>query len=156
MAGHGLLFRSLDLQDGDDPYSAEIWLDIWNRFEPAEVRGDDLVIPQKPGMTPMTLVKHRRVIELRGHVRGIGEDRAERQEAWRAATEALMAVMDYSLAPGTLEIVAPYQGLASGSESIEARAFDAIPGPVLNRESFQRWTFRLRAIADEPEWLPGS
>lgn len=152
--GHGLFFRSLDLQDGDEPELSRIWLDIHSGFsEPADVRGDDLVIPQKHGMAEMDRYKHRRIIELRGHVRGDGPTVLERQQDWRAATEVLMAVMDFTLASGLLEVVPPYMGLLSVSQSISARAFDAIGGPILGKQTFQRWTFRLVAIGDPPDWV---
>lgn len=149
----GLSFRAVDLQNGSgDPDSSSIFFDIVEGYsEPAEVRGEDLVIPLKPGMTHMTRVKHRRMIELRGFVRGIGSTRAERTENWRTATDALMAVMDFTLSPGTLTIADPYLGLAS-DKSIQAKCVDAIPGPVQNRQSYQRWTFRLVAIGNPPEW----
>lgn len=152
MAGHGLLFRSVDLQNADTPGEATIWLDYWNPFEPAEVTGTDLVIPERSGMDAMTRVKLRRPIELRGHVKGIGDDEATRSESFYTASEALRAIMDFDLAPGTLTWVSPYLGLLSGSQSIQARAADAIPGPITNRMSFQRWTFRLMAVGTPPEW----
>jgi hypothetical protein len=148
-----LTYRAVDLQNGGDPWSSTIWFDLVEGYsEPAEVRGDDLVIPQKPGMTEMSKVKHRRVIELRGHVRGVGGTAVERAESWRAATDALMATMSLSAASGALVIGTPYLGLPSGSKTIQARCIDAIPGPILNRHSFQRWTFRLVAIGNPPEW----
>lgn len=148
-----LTYRAVDLQNGGDPWSSTIWLDLVEGYsEPAEVRGEDLVIPQKPGMTEMTKVKHRRVIELRGHVRGVGATIAERAESWRAATDTLMATMSLSAASGALVIGTPYLGLPSGTKTIQARCIDAIPGPILNRQSFQRWTFRLVAIGNPPEW----
>lgn len=152
MAGHALVFRSVDLQNGDTPGESTIWMDLWNPFEPAEVRGDDLVIPEKAGMTPMTKIKHRRLIELRGHVKGLGLTAAERSASFYSASEALRAVMDFDLAPGTLQWLAPYLGLPSGSQSISCRAVDGIGGEVTNRMSFQRWTFRLVAVGDPPEW----
>ena len=152
MAGNALLFRSVDLQNATTPELATIWLDIWNPFEPSEVRGDDLVIPEKSGQTPMTKIKHRRIIELRGHVNGIGGSQSERSESFWSASEALRDVMDFDLAPGTLQWLSPYLGLPSGSQSLQARAVDAIPGPITNRMSFQRWTFRLVCVDDPPEW----
>lgn len=152
MAGHALLFRTVDIQNGNDPYSATIWLDLWNPFEPAEVSGEDLVIPERPGMDAMTRVKVRRVLDLRGHVRGIGGNAAERSESFYAASEALRAVMDFDLDPGPLQWLSPYLGLPAGSQSIQARAVDAVPGPIVNSMSFQRWSFRLLAIGNPPEW----
>lgn len=153
MAGD-ISFRAVDLQNGDaDPHSSTIWMDLVEGYsEPAEVRGEDLVIPQKPGQTHMTRVKHRRMIELRGFVRGVGGTAAERAESWRTATDALMAVMDFSLSPGALVLSAPYLGIPSGTKTIQAKCVDAIPGPINNRHSYQRWTFRLVAIGNPPEW----
>ena len=100
-----LLYRSLDLQNGDIPELSTIWFDIYRGFnEPAEVRGDHLVIPQKPGMTEMVLVPHRLTIELRGFVRGAGSTRVERQGSWREATDALMVTQEsYACWIGTAE-----------------------------------------------------
>ena len=151
MDGHNLLFRSLDIQNGDRPELASIWMDLINPFEPAEVRGEDLVIPQKPGMTHMGRHKHRRILELRGWVRGNGSEAEERQQDFYTASEALRAVLDFDLAPGTLEWLAPYLGLPAGSQAIEAKAVDAVPGPII-QQAFQRWSVRLLAIGDPPEW----
>lgn len=148
-----LTYRGTDLQNGGDPWSSTIYFDLVEGYsEPAEVRGEDLIIPQKPGMTEMSKVKHRRLIELRGHIRGVGADMVERAESWRAATDTVMALMSLSAASGALVIGTPYLGLPSGSKTIQARCVDAIPGPILNRQSFQRWTFRLVAIGNPPEW----
>lgn len=153
MQGHNLEYRGLDLQNADRPEDATIWLDLHNPFEPAEVRGDDLVIPQKPGQAVMTRVKHRRVIELRGFVRGVGDDEASRTVAFREASEALMAVIDFTLAPGTLTAFAPYLGLPTGSESsIDARAADAVPGEIV-QQSYQKWSIRLVSVSNPPEWV---
>ncbi len=151
--GHCLIYRSLDLQDGDEPEESRIWLDLWTGYaEPAEVRGDDLVIPQKAGMAEMQRYQHRRVIELRGHVRGLGATVEERQESWRDATDELMAVIDPVLTSATLEVLAPYLGLTGGSAAITARPIDVIGGPVLGRQTFQRWTVKLMAIGNPPVW----
>lgn len=152
MAGHALTFRSLDLQDGDSPELSVIWFDLFNPFEPAEVAGEDLVIPQKPGMVEMTRVKLRRLHELRGHVRGIGDTRDERAESFYTASQALRAVLEGDLASGAFVWDSPYLGLPSGSLSILARCVDAVPGPILNHMSFQRWSIRLLTISDPPEW----
>lgn len=152
MAGHGLAFRSLDLQDGASPELSVIWFDLYNPFEPSEVAGEDLVIPQKPGMTEMSRVKLRRLHELRGHVRGIGDTQAERSESFYTASEALRAVLDMDQVSGTLEWFSPYLGLPSGSLTIQARCVDAIPGPIQNRMSYQKWSLRLLTISNPPEW----
>lgn len=148
-----LTYRAVDLQNGANAKVASVWFDIVEGYsEPAEVRGEDLVIPLKPGMTRMTRVKHRRVIELRGFIRGIGATQQERAENWRTATDAVLATMDFTLSPGALVASADYLGLPSGSKTIQASAVDAIPGPIHNNMGFQRWTFRLVAIGNPPEW----
>lgn len=156
MAGHALYFRDLDLQDADDPGEATIWLDLWNPFVPAEVRGDDLVIPQKEGQEPMTKVKHRRLIELRGFVAGRGLTAAERSASFYSASEALRDVMDFDLSPGQLQWITPYLGLPSGSLYLTARAVNAVGGEITNRMSFQLWTFQLVCVDDPPEWTASS
>ena len=97
-----LLYRSVDLQNGDIPEASTIWFDVFSGFnEAAEVRGDHLVIPQKPGRTEMLLVPDRLQIELRGFVQGIGGTRLERQQSWRTASDALRAILDPSLTAGS-------------------------------------------------------
>lgn len=152
MAGHGLEFRDLDLQNADVPELATLWFDMQNRFEPAEVRGEDLDIPQKEGMWEGTRVKRRLLPELRGFVRGIGDDVPTREASFRTASEALQAVMEHDLPSGTLRLFAPYLGLPAGSESIQARCVEATPGPIQSGMVYQRWVFRLLAIGDPLEW----
>ena len=153
-----LLYRSLDLQNGDIPEASTIFFDIHKGFnEKAEVRGDHLVIPQKPGLTEMVLVPHRLNIELRGFVRGLGSDRDERQASWREATDALMAVFDPSLTAGELEVIGPYMGLETGvSRTISALTVDAIGGEIFDRHSHQKWTVKLMCITDPPAWVEES
>jgi len=150
-----LLYRSLDLQNGDTPQDSTIWFDIFSGFsERPEARGDHLVIPQKPGKTEMTLVADRLQIELRGFIRGIGGTQVERQQSWREATDAAMAVFDPVLTAGELEVEGPYMGLPTGvSRTLDALTADAIGGEILNRHSYQKWTIRLLCITDPPEWV---
>lgn len=153
-----LTYRSVDLQNGDTPEASTIWFDIQSGFnEAAEARGDHLVIPQKPGMTEMTLVPNRLQIELRGFVRGIGDDQLTRQQSWREASDALRAIMDPSLASAELEVAGPYMGLLEGvSRALDAIVVDAIGGEILNRHSYQLWTVKLVCISDPPEWTEDS
>lgn len=154
MQGHNLEYRSLDLQNGDTPGEATIWLDVHNPFEPAEVRREHLVIPQKHGQQLMTGYKHRRVIELRGFVRGVGSTPTERQQSFRDASEALQAVIDLTLDPAPLIAFAPYLGLPTGSQSsIDALPLDAVPGTIDSVQSHQRWSIKLLCISDPPEWV---
>ena len=76
----GLTFDSHDLADIDG-----IFLDLYKGGpgETAEVRGRDDVIPAAVGLLARNRVKQRRVIELRGFVRGTGSDEtAQRTDYW--------------------------------------------------------------------------
>lgn len=141
-------YRGLDLQDEG------IWLDLASGLaEPPEVRGDDVLIPGKPGRTWMPKVADRRLIELRGHVHGMGVTLSDRQEAWREATDALMAVLDFTAAAGALEVDGPYLGIPAGvTYSIQAVAVNTVGGDVQGTMTFQLWSVRLEALGDPPEW----
>lgn len=146
MAG-GLVYRALDLQD------AGIWLDLVAGYaERPAVRGEDVVIPSRPGRVWMPKVPDRRIIELRGYVYGRGPTAADRREDWRERTDALMAVMDPELTAGTLTVAAPYLGLAAGARTIEAVVLSALGGDVESTMQFQRWSVQLEAFGESLEW----
>lgn len=156
MAGHSISFRSVDLQNDDDPAQATIWFDLpVGLAEPPEIRGEDVVIPGKAGQTWMTKVDDYRLIELDGYVQGQGVGLEARQQSWRQATDALMAIMDRTAAPGTLEVSGPYLGIAPGQTfSIEATCWRIVPGIILARMTFQRWSLALKAY--DVDWQAGS
>lgn len=138
---------------GDSLQTLETYFDIHSGFwEPADVRGQDDVIPGLAGRFRRNRVKDRRIIELRGFVQGIGGTQLERQQNWQAATAALMALMDPTGASGSLAVVAPYMGLPSGSKTITAYPLNVVGGPVLNTMSFQRWSIELEAVGNPPDW----
>lgn len=141
-------YRSVELQ------TAKIHFDIPSGFfEPADVRGKDIIVPGRTGRVYFARVKDSRSVELQGYVMGIGATPQERSEDWHASTQALMAVMDYSLAAGALVASEGYLGLPAGDiATLQARCVNAIPGPVLNCMSFQRWSFELECVASPPEW----
>lgn len=144
-----LKYRDLDLQ------SDGLWFDLASGLaEPAEVRGDDVVIPGKAGRTWMPKVADRRVIELRGHVHGMGVTLADRQAHFRERTDALMAVLDFTAAAGTLEVLGPYLGIEDGMVyEIEAVSVNVVGGDVKSTMTFQRWSIRLEALGDPPAWV---
>jgi hypothetical protein len=154
MAGHELRIRSLDVQDGDTPDTARIWLDLVSGYsEPAEVRGEDDVVPEAAGREPGTWQRDLRRIQLDGHVKGFGGTRAERTAAWREATDDLMAVMQMHATPGLVEIDGEYLGIPIGeTHFVYARCVRVLPGPILNRMSYQGWVFELECIDSPPEW----
>jgi hypothetical protein len=154
MAGHGLKVRSLDVQDGDEPYTAGIWLDLVSgHAEPADVRGEDDIVPGASGRSEGEWQRDVRRIQLEGHVRGFGATREERSSDWRANTDALMAVMQMHDAPGLVEVIGPYLGIPTGdTHFLNARCIRVLPGPVTNRMSYQAWSFTLECIDSPPEW----
>ena len=140
-------FRSVELQTATIHSDLERGL-----FDPAEVAGQDWTVPLAEGMEVRARIKRYRELEIRAHVEGVGTTDAERSESWRAATEALMAVMDHSLTPGSLVVHGPYLGLGDGeTATVSARCVNAIPGPILRHMSYQRWSFVLRAV-DPVDW----
>ena len=144
-----LTFRSVDLQDDEDPRLASVYFDLRSGYsEPAEARGEDDVIPGLAGQYPRNRISHRRIIILNGFIRGMGGTDTERTLAWRAATDTIMAVFDPALDPGELEISGGYLGITGAT--IQARATDVIGGEVISRQ-FQRWSVELLAV-DPVDW----
>lgn len=150
-----LRFRSLDLQSGGrDAITGGIWLDIESGyFEPAEVRGDDDVVPEAAGMAVGPRIRHRRIITLAGHVRGYGATPDARSMDWYEHTQQLMAVMQLHSAPGLLEVDGDYLGIpVTETHWLNARCIRAIPGPVASRMAYQPWSFQLLCVDSPPEW----
>lgn len=146
-----LLYRTVSLQ------TDYIHLDLLRGFsEPAEVRGSDIVIPGRPGLVVTDHVKQQRRILLEGWVWGGPHGtEAQRQVLWRTATDALMALLDRTLAPGELELQPPYLGL-SDPQTIDARCLNAVGGPIEACMTYQRWNIELLAVGNPPEWVAGS
>lgn len=144
----GLDYRSVALQ------SASMCFDIVSGFhEPAEAVGEDDVVPEATGRSEGLWRDDQRRIILEGYVMGVGATWVERQQSWHEQTATLMALMDRSASPGTLEVTAPYMGLETGfSASLTARCKNLIPGPIKNRMSFQEWSIELVCIDSPPDW----
>jgi hypothetical protein len=150
-----LRVRSLDCQ------SDNIHLDVARYNEPALVRGTDDVIPRAEGRDPGARRKDVLRFTLEGFVKGTGEDRDERALSWRTNTDLLMAVMDFSLDPGLVEVgpdvpalfpdASPYLGLTEGRE-LFARCVSMVRGPVQNHMSHQSWSFEMECIDSPPQW----
>lgn len=142
----GMTYRGTDVQ------TANIVLDIIRGYaEPAEPRGTDIPIPGKHGRLEMARKKDRRSILLEGYVLGTGASLTAQQQSWRTSTDALMALMDRTLASGALVVTSPYMGLAAGSKSINAKCLNVMPGPIVGLYH-QRWSIELEAIGDPPDW----
>lgn len=140
-----------------DLQTPDTYFDIYQGFnEYPEVRGQDDVVPGLPGRMRRNRVDDVAVLELRGWVRGIGGTVVERQQAFRASVAALRASLDPTGEEGTLTVLAPYLGLASGSQSIQAYAVSILGGDHQNTMSFMRFSIELEAIGDPPRWTEGS
>ena len=150
-----LRVRSLDCQ------TLNIHLDLLGYGESASVRGEDDVIPFAEGrdIGARRLDVYRFV--LQGYVQGTGTDPEERALSWRTATDALLAVMDLSLAPGLVEVgpaaparfpgAASYLGL-DGDKQITARVVSRARGPVQYHMAHQSWSFEMECVSSPLEW----
>jgi len=142
----GMTYRGTDVQ------TVNIFLDIIRGFaEPADVRGIDTIIPGKHGRTERARKKDRRTILLEGWVSGTGASLVLKQQSWRTSTDALMALMDRTLASGSLVVTNPYMGLPAGSKTISAKCVNLIPGPIVSM-FHQKWSIELEAIGNPPDW----
>jgi hypothetical protein len=142
MSCQGLSYRGVDI------HTDNIHLDIHEGFaEPPTVRGEDVIISGQSYRTWMPKVADRRIIELRGIVRGTGTTLEDRQQSWRDATDDLMALLDRTDTPGTLLTVPPYLGLTQ-SYSVDAVCINVMPGPVMASMTAQTWSIQLEAYAD--------
>lgn len=149
----------LDCQDDN------IHLDLVGYGESAQVRGRDPIIPGLPGRFQTPRIKDTYRFTLPGYVKGTGETREDRALSWRIATDLLMAVMDFSLDPGVVEVGpdAPaqfpdstsYLGL-TGEKFLNARCVSMVHGPVQHHMSHQSWSFEMECIDNPPEWQDGS
>lgn len=139
-----------------DVQSEEIFLDLMplGYFGPADVKGKDDIAPGKAGRFRRNRVYDIRKVELRGHIRGVGGSRVERQQSWNMASEALGSILSpVDDTPLTITVLAPYMGLEAGSAALEAYAVDWITDEPHNSMSFSLWTIELHSIADPPEWV---
>ena len=121
--------------------------------EPAEVRGDDDVIPGASGRREQSRQKDRLILRLEGWVKGTGTTLLDRQKSWRTNTDALLALMDFTLASGNLVISDNYLGLADATtKTISCKCINYVPGPIQAAGTLQRWSFDLECVASPPVW----
>lgn len=143
----GLTYRTADIQRPD------LFFDVMSSpYEPADFRGRDDIAIGRRGRVRRNRLADRRIIPLRGWTRGIGTTLLERRESWNDAEADLLALLDPSMDPGALVVLAPYLGLLSGSLTIEAIGLNWIPGDVIGSMTFRRWTVDLEAVGNPPDW----
>lgn len=145
-----LTYRSVELNRCDE---GTIVLDVVDGFDSeAEVRGTDTVVPGRAGQTRRNRVKHRRVVQLAGIVKGVGADQEEREASYRDLVDELHAIFDPSLNPGALVIHAPYL-IPSGTATLSGtRYLNAIWGPFVARHA-RRLNVEMVSIASPPDWV---
>jgi hypothetical protein len=144
-----LTYRDTELNRCDD---RTIILDIVEGFDDEpETRGKDVVIPGRPGMYPANRIKHRRVVRLRGVVKGVGATPEDREESYRDLVDELHAIFDPTLDPAALTVTAPYLTV-SGSRTLEdVRYVNAVWGPFLSRHA-RTVDIEMESIANPPDW----
>lgn len=151
----GLLeYRAFGIS-GENP---DICIDLIEGFLlPPNVRGRDWIVPRLDGRVEGNRRKDLLILPLAGIVKGSGATVDERREDFHANIEALMAVMDPSLASGDLVLSDGYLGLEAGvTATIEARVRNASPAAIqaYHAAPLQRWTFELECLT--PEWVFGT
>jgi hypothetical protein len=152
MTTQTIYFGAVDLQPSTLKY--RFWLMAPPTTHPApEVRGEDIVVPSASGRTVGTRVADRLLIPLRGWVGGQGGsgdgDRADFLSSW----DTLGAVFDPTVAPASLVVYGPLEGVASGKKrTITARFLSAlpiggIPGVVME------YDVQMEAVGSPPVWV---
>jgi hypothetical protein len=105
-------------------------------YDSPEVRGADTVIPGLPGRVARDRVRDRRVIELDGHVLGVGASDADQRADVEAALETLRTLFDPTRDPATLSIAT-----STGATTIAARPLSLLVDdghiPVYRRVSVE-------------------
>ena len=145
-------FRDFGLSGEDD----DICIDLVEGFVGLpQVRGRDWIVPRLDGEEPGNRRLGKLILPAAGFIRGTGSTPQERREDFLTNVTAAMAVLDPSLAPGTLRLSAGYLGLPVGSEATaEGRVRNASPGKLQNGQSFQLWAFDFEIYAGS--WEIGS
>lgn len=142
-----LTFGGTDIHDVNG-----IYLELLGGFDGvAEVRGADIIIPGRPGMTPLSRVKHRRLITLAGYVAGSGASAAAERQDYRANIVVVQTLFDPDDAAKALVVTTPYLGLPSGSKTISARFLNAIWDDPIG-DVFRGLTVQLEAVGNPPDW----
>ena len=137
----GLTYRGSDIQ-----LTGSIFLEIVRGLnEPIEVRGVDLIVPSRAGQIVRNRVGHRKGIELRGWIRGVGAtDEDDDRAAFAATRTTFLALFDPNLDPGALIAT-----LEDGSQkTIDARTLNAIPNQIV--PTFVEMSVELESV--DPDW----
>jgi hypothetical protein len=152
-----LLAAGLELQPSD--FSMRFW--ITDGFDNlGTVRGTDVVIDGVAGryVSPISRVSDILVIGMRGWVRGSGNNDTVAMAAYRASMDALLVVLDPSLAPFLIEVHTPLMGIgASLKRSLNARFLNAIWSDVVDDGDPYRFvSVTFECVDSPPVWVEAS
>lgn len=149
-----LTFGGTDIKVSTARTAGGIYLDIVTGFDDvSEARGVDIIIPGRNGRTPLSRVKDRRLIVLRGYINGDpgAASLALRQQSYRAHVVTWQGLFDSEDAAKSLVVTNPYMGLSSGTKTIAARYVNAIWGEVVGG-FFCQLSVELEAVGNPPDW----
>ena len=154
MAGHMFRIRALDVQNGDHPSLATIWLDLEiGLVEPANAVGEDDEIPGAEGLEPGEWINSTRRLQVQGFTQGFGTTKEERATSRLVAATSLMSVLPMDAAPGLVEVDGPYLGIPLGfTYYLYARCTRLLPGPILDQGAYQAFSAELLCMDSPPEW----
>lgn len=115
-----------------------------------EVRGDDRIIPAKPGRLVRDRQPDKLSIVLVGWVEGQGATDTLRRQDYFDLMAELLTVWDGAIAPVTITVSSPTEGVPS-TMSIDAR-FVRKSGPAKVGEHFRRFTIYFESVDSPPVW----
>ena len=137
---------------GTDCQTANIHVDLVKGYnEPADVRGEDDVIPEAAGREEGEWIEDVRYLTLDIKIEGTGATLADRQASWRTASDTLRGLLSKTTIREHI-MGPPDHGLDS-SWSINARCVNVMPGPILNQWTLQKWSAVYVSIDSPPEWV---
>lgn len=140
----GLTFDGTDLQRSDLSAFFEIESGLHDGLE---VRGRDTVVPALAGRIVRNRVADRRVIQLRGFIRGEGADADAQGEAFRAMAQEMEALFDQTADPD--DLVATLEDGTSLTIAARTLEIHFMPQTV---PILQRIEVDLESVA--PNWTP--
>lgn len=144
LASVPLTYDGTDLNPDDYRIFFEI---VSGRFaDGLEVRGKDVTVPSLAGRSARNRIADARRIELRGHVRGHGDDVDERREDYLALMDALAILFDPTRSPAALIAT-----VEDGSQrSIDARPLPAFAVNEQVPSEFAYVSVVLESV--DPDW----
>lgn len=140
---------------GTNVQTDNIHCDLTKGFnEPADVRGKDDVVPEATGQEAGVWEKDKRILTTEWKIEGTGATLAEKQASWRTASDTLRDLMDKTVIRE--HVMGPPDHGVDQEYSLNAQCINAIPGPILNAWTLQKWSIQFKCIDSPPEWVSES